>query len=72
MVLDALRVCPVCEERGVEHLHQQRFVLLQNDRLADGCNAVVGVQCGFVYADISASQANYDEWQGCTAIASGE
>src|SRR5437867_3295533 len=62
MVLDAVRLCPVCEGRRVEHLRQQRFVLPENHPLADGYNVVVCVRCGFVYADMSASQTDYDEY----------
>src|SRR5437763_1275158 len=60
MALDALRLCPICGGQWVEQLHQQRFVLPQDHPLADGYKVVVCVQCGFVYADISASQADYD------------
>jgi len=41
-------------------LHTQRFVLEDGHPLSDGYDVVHCASCGFVYADVSASQADYD------------
>ena len=60
MISAAFRPCPVCESREVERLHTQRFVLEDGHPLSDGYDVVHCVACGFVYADVSASQSDYD------------
>ena len=60
MTTKAFRPCPVCESRPIERLHRQRFVLEDGHPLGDGYDVVYCVACGFVYADVSASQADYD------------
>lgn len=55
------RICPVC--RGQKHgtsLHRQRFLLPEGHPLTCGYDVVCCTQCGFVYADISATQGDYD------------
>jgi SAM-dependent methyltransferase len=58
----AFRSCPVCSSGIVECLHHQRFVLPAGHPLADGYDIVSCVACGFVYADVAASQADYDRF----------
>ena len=60
MVYDFSRSCPVCRGRHGKPLHHQRFLLPAGHPLTSGYNVVCCAQCGFVYADISATQADYD------------
>jgi len=60
MTFQALRACPVCGDRQVEHLHTQRFVMEEGHPLASGYQVAHCVACGFVYADTPATQAAYD------------
>ena len=60
MTLQALRACPVCGNRRVEHLHRQRFVMEEGHPLSGGYQVAHCVACGFVYADTPATQAGYD------------
>ena len=60
MISEATRVCPVCAGHQVNHLHHQRFVLEEGHPLTDGYDVAHCVSCGFVYADMSATQADYD------------
>src|SRR6266496_1426070 len=56
----AFRKCPVCEAQDVARLHRQRFVLEEGHPLTDGYDVAQCVSCGFVYADVAASQSDYD------------
>jgi SAM-dependent methyltransferase len=56
----ALRGCPICAEASCEVLHTQRFVLPDGHPLARGYDVVSCQRCGFVYADTSVSQRDYD------------
>ena len=56
----AARGCPVCSTTACEVLHSQRFVLPEGHPLAAGYDAVCCEQCGFVYADTTVSQRDYD------------
>ena len=56
----SVRGCPICEERLVELLRRQRFVLPDAHPLADGYDVVCCPQCGFVFADTAVTQADYD------------
>ena len=62
MATPALRPCPVCEFRQIEHLHDQRFVLEEAHPLSCGYQVVSCLRCGFVYADVAATQADYDAY----------
>lgn len=62
MTETANRPCPVCEHHSVETLRRQRFVLEEHHPLSDGYSVVCCKRCGFVYADVSASQADYDAY----------
>jgi len=57
---DVSRKCPVCEGHQGSTLHHQRFLLPEGHPLTSGYDVVCCEQCGFVYADISATQADYD------------
>jgi 2-polyprenyl-3-methyl-5-hydroxy-6-metoxy-1,4-benzoquinol methylase len=54
------RACPICGERKIEPLHRQRFVLEEGHPLKDGYDVAHCCLCGFVYADVAATQADYD------------
>jgi SAM-dependent methyltransferase len=56
----AIRTCPICDFPQVDVLHAQRFELPQGHPLSNGYNVVVCLHCGFVYADASVTQADYD------------
>jgi SAM-dependent methyltransferase len=56
----ALRACPVCEHRQIKPLHKQEFVVEENHPLSAGYVVAHCATCGFVYADVAASQADYD------------
>ncbi len=58
--MKALRACPVCGLSEAEPLCVQRFVLAPGHPLGDGYTVVVCQSCGFVYADMSATQKDYD------------
>ena len=54
------RGCPVCSAIPCEVLHTQRFVLPEGHPLAAGYDVVCCEACGFVHADTTASQQDYD------------
>ena len=58
----AKRDCPICGETEVDLLHAQQFELPEGHPLSNGYNVVVCLQCGFVYADTSATQVDYDRF----------
>ena len=58
----ALRPCPVCSADQITVLHHQRFTLPEDHLLADGYDVVCCDDCGFVYADTAAQQADYDRF----------
>ncbi len=60
MISQALRACPVCEHREIGPLHTQHFVVEDNHPLGDNYVVAHCRTCGFVYADVAATQADYD------------
>ncbi|MCK9362297.1 MAG: class I SAM-dependent methyltransferase [Syntrophales bacterium] len=56
----AVRACPVCENVEAELLHTQKFVLPEGHPLSQGYDVVCCHECGFVYADTSVTQDEYD------------
>ena len=56
----AQRECPICEGGARDGLHTQRFVLPEDHPLSDGYDVVCCRACGFVFADTSARQEDYD------------
>jgi 2-polyprenyl-3-methyl-5-hydroxy-6-metoxy-1,4-benzoquinol methylase len=58
----AKRPCPICEAEEVELLHNQRFELPEGHPLSVGYDVVVCSSCGFVYADTTVTQADYDRF----------
>ena len=56
----SIRKCPICGEEDVEILHKQDFVLPEGHPLSKGYDVVCCDRCGFVYADTTVSQQDYD------------
>jgi ubiquinone/menaquinone biosynthesis C-methylase UbiE len=56
----AIRACPICENVEAEFLHTQKFVLPDGHPLSNGYDVVCCCECGFVYADTSVTQDEYD------------
>jgi len=56
----AIRACPICENLVAELLHTQKFVLPDGHPLSEGYDVVCCCECGFVYADTSVTQDEYD------------
>jgi SAM-dependent methyltransferase len=60
MTSKALRACPICGCREIECLHTQRLVLEKGHPLAGGYDVARCLVCGFIYANVAATQADYD------------
>jgi SAM-dependent methyltransferase len=60
--MEHLRNCPGCLGTPAEVLHHQEFALIAGHPLASGYDVVACQNCGFVYADTSATQEDYDEF----------
>lgn len=58
----ATRPCPLCNERSVETLHTLRLHQPLGSPLPDVYDVVACTRCGMVYADSSATQADYDRY----------
>ena len=58
----SVRHCPLCGCQSVVRLHFQRFVLVEGHPLHEGYWVVNCENCGFVFADIAASQADFDNF----------
>jgi SAM-dependent methyltransferase len=56
----SLRNCPICQEENGEILHTQNFVLPEGHPLSNGYDILCCDRCGFVYADTTVSQKDYD------------
>lgn len=57
------RLCPICSYGVGAVLHNQRFFLPEEQHfLPDAYDIVACLKCGFVYADTSASQEDYDRY----------
>jgi 2-polyprenyl-3-methyl-5-hydroxy-6-metoxy-1,4-benzoquinol methylase len=54
------RACPICLAGERHYLHTQRFVLPTGHPLASGYDVVECQQCGFVFANTSVTQEDYD------------
>ena len=56
------RLCPICETSDVQFLHSQRFELPEGHPLSAGYDIVTCSSCGFVFADTTVAQADYDKF----------
>ena len=57
-----VRECPVCASLSATHLQEMRFALPDDHPLPARYAVVCCAACGMVYADTSASQAQYDAY----------
>lgn len=57
-----VRCCPICDNQHGEVLHTQRFALPDNHILPKSYDVVFCTVCGFVFADTTAGQAEYDTY----------
>ena len=55
-----LRSCPVCQSDVGFFLYKQKFVLPDKHPLRNGYDVVLCPQCGFLFADSSVTQHDYD------------
>lgn len=62
VTMKTLRNCPSCLGNPAEVLHHQEFDLIAGHPLASGYDVVACHTCGFVYADTSATQEDYNEF----------
>jgi SAM-dependent methyltransferase len=62
VTMESLRNCPSCLGVPAEALHHQEFDLIAGHPLASGYDVVACRACGFVYADTSATQEDYNEF----------
>jgi 2-polyprenyl-3-methyl-5-hydroxy-6-metoxy-1,4-benzoquinol methylase len=56
------RICPICANPIGRILHRQSFLLEENHPLPAEYDVVACTQCNFVYADVDASQKQYDHY----------
>lgn len=56
----SIRKCPICQEENGEIIHTQNFVLPEGHPLSNGYDILCCDRCGFVYADTTVSQKDYD------------
>ena len=56
------RTCPICNNANGEVLHMQSFLLDDNNPLPSSYDVVSCTQCSFVYADVDASQEDYNKY----------
>ena len=63
-----LRPCPVCDGKGGDVLHHQRFAVADDYPLPDEYDIVICASCGMVYADTPATQADYDRFYATCSI----
>lgn len=60
MIKISVRKCPICKALECEVLHKQRFVLPEGHLQAAGYDVVCCASCGFVFADTTVTQQDYD------------
>lgn len=60
--MNAKRTCPICSNTTVDHLHTQTFELPKDHPLSAGYSVVTCHRCGFVYADTTTTQTEYDRF----------
>ncbi len=63
-----LRACPVCEGTKGEVLHTQYFAVMDDYPLPSVYDVVACSDCGMVFADTSATQADYDRFYATWSI----
>ena len=68
MLKSVTRPCPICDNPTGEILHTQRFVLPEGHPQTTAYDVVCCIKCGFVYADTSSSQKDYNEYYSKLSI----
>jgi SAM-dependent methyltransferase len=56
------RTCPICGNDHGDVLHTQRFALPESHPLPKAYDVVSCIKCGFVYADTTSCQIDYDRF----------
>jgi SAM-dependent methyltransferase len=56
------RICPICNSSSGELIHNQSFVTFKESPLPRNYDIVSCTNCGFVFADTSASQEDYNTY----------
>jgi SAM-dependent methyltransferase len=59
-IKELYRNCPVCNSSTGMVIHNQSFILVKDSNLPDNYDLVTCTNCGFVFADTSASQDDYN------------
>ncbi len=62
MIKKLNRVCPICSNEQGEVLHAQMFLLDDNNPLPEEYDVVCCMQCRFIYADVDATQEDYNKY----------
>jgi len=62
------RSCPICAGERGDVLHHQKFAVSDDYPLPDEYDVVICSSCGMVYADTSATQADYDKFYATCSI----
>lgn len=62
MIKKLKRNCPICNNSEGKVLHNQEFILDNNNPLPLEYDVVCCTQCAFVYADVDANQDDYNEY----------
>ena len=57
-----IRLCPICLHDEAEVLHHQKFATPDGYPLPDRFDVVACTACGMIYADTSATQADYSRY----------
>lgn len=60
IVKNLIRKCPVCSSQVGRLMHNQSFVIMEGSPLPENYDLVGCESCGFVFADTSASQEDYN------------
>lgn len=61
-IKNLIRICPVCNEKKGINLHTQKFSLPEKSVLPAVYDVVSCQNCGFCFADTSATQKDYDQY----------
>ena len=56
------RFCPVCSSQKGRIVHTQNFLFEKHNPLPSSYDLVICSKCSFVFADVAASQKNYDDF----------
>lgn len=57
-----MRICPICQSKPRKALHHQSFEVPENFSLPNEYDVVSCSKCGFVFADVDATQEDYSSY----------